>query len=56
MQWVRAWTMLAVFAFAGLAFFLPALVRLGLLGAFLILHTQPDLLANRKVSTSRSNR
>ncbi|AQH02983.1 hypothetical protein A9R05_29355 [Burkholderia sp. KK1] len=42
MQWARAWIMLAVFAFAALAVFLPALVRLGLLGAFLVLHTQPD--------------
>jgi uncharacterized membrane protein len=47
MQWVRAWIMVAVFAFAAVAFFLPALVRMALLGAFLILHTQPDLLAKR---------
>jgi uncharacterized membrane protein len=42
MQWLRAWIMLAVFAFAALAVFLPELVRLALLGAFLVLHTQPD--------------
>jgi uncharacterized membrane protein len=47
MQWVRAWIMVAVFAFAAIAFFLPALVRMALLGAFLILHTQPDPLAKR---------
>jgi uncharacterized membrane protein len=51
MQWIRAWIMVAVFAFAALAFFLPALVRMGLLGAFLILHTQPDPLANREVTS-----
>ncbi|WP_233839052.1 TMEM175 family protein [Paraburkholderia sp. ZP32-5] len=48
MQWIRAWIMVAVFAFAALTFFLPALVRMALLGAFLILHTQADLLAKRK--------
>jgi uncharacterized membrane protein len=51
MQWIRAWIMVAVLAFAALAFFLPALVRMGLLGAFLILHTQPDPLANREVTS-----
>jgi uncharacterized membrane protein len=50
MQWIRAWIMVAVFAFAALAYFLPSLVRMGLLGAFLILHTQPDPLANRGVT------
>ncbi|SAK44266.1 hypothetical protein AWB79_00798 [Caballeronia hypogeia] len=54
MQWIRAWVMVALFAFAGLAFFLPALVRMGLLGAFLILHTKPDLLRNRAIKTRSS--
>lgn len=48
MQWLRAWIMAALFAFAALAVFLPALVRLGLLGAFLVLHTQPDLALKRR--------
>lgn len=43
-----AWIMAALFAFAALAVFLPALVRLGLLGAFLALHTQPDLALKRQ--------
>ena len=51
MQWIRAWIMVAVFAFAAIAFFLPALVRMVLLGAFLVLHTQPELLSNRKVAS-----
>jgi uncharacterized membrane protein len=50
MQWIRAWIMVAVFAFAALAVFLPALVRMVLLGAFLVLHTQPELLVNRKIA------
>jgi uncharacterized membrane protein len=55
MQWIRAWIMVAVFAFAALAYFLPALVRMGLLGAFLVLHTQPDPLANRKAASHETS-
>jgi uncharacterized membrane protein len=55
MQWIRAWIMVAVFAFAALAYFLPALVRMGLLGAFLVLHTQPDPLANRQVTSHEAS-
>jgi len=51
MQWIRAWIMVGVFAFAAVAWFLPALVRMGLLGAFLLLHTQPDLVEKRKVAS-----
>ena len=53
MQWIRAWIMLALFAFAALASFLPAIVRMGLLGAFLILYTQPDPLSNRDVASEK---
>ncbi|QGZ64626.1 TMEM175 family protein [Paraburkholderia acidisoli] len=45
-QRIRAWIMVAVFAFAALAVFLPALARLALLAAFLVLHTQPDPRVN----------
>lgn len=50
MQWVRAWIMAGVFAFAAVAVFLPALVRMILLAAFLVLHTQANLVANRKLA------
>jgi hypothetical protein len=56
MQWIRAWIMLALFAFAALASFLPALVRMGLLGAFLILYTRPDPLSNRDVASESPSR
>jgi hypothetical protein len=46
--------MLAVFAFAALAVFLPALVRMGLLGAFLVLYTRPEPLANGVVRRDAS--
>ncbi|CAM2146006.1 DUF1211 domain-containing membrane protein [Pararobbsia alpina] len=53
MQWLRAWIMTGVFAFAAVAVFLPALIRMILLGAFLVLHTQPELLP--KSSDSRDS-
>jgi hypothetical protein len=48
--------MLAVFAFAALAFFLPALVRMGLLGSFLILYIRPDPISNREVGSNSSSK
>ena len=50
MQWIRAWIMLALFAFAALAIFLPSLVRMCLLGAFLILYIRPDPRLNREIT------
>ena len=42
-HFVRAWIMVAIFAFAAAAVFIPAGVRLALTTTFLLLHVRADL-------------
>jgi uncharacterized membrane protein len=43
-HFIRAWIMVAVFAFAAFAVFVPAGVRLALTATFLLIHVRPDLI------------
>jgi hypothetical protein len=43
-HFIRAWIMVAVFAFAAFAVFVPAGVRLALTATFLLIHVRPHLI------------
>lgn len=48
-QWIRAWIMVAVFAFAAIPFAVPPLVRMAFMAMFLVFHARPDPLAGREI-------
>jgi uncharacterized membrane protein len=48
LHFIRAWIMVAVFAVAAFAVFLPPGVRLALTATFLLVHVRPDLLRTKR--------